>query len=517
MKPAVRALPVAQVQISLPVQGVLRDVRHAFLGLCIDAGQRVLAELMESDRIALCGPKRVPDAERRAVRGGSASSKVVLGGQRIAIRRPRARSTRAGELCLPTFEWAAGSDPLDAATMAAIAAGVSTRRYASTQEPVPAAHRPRAASKSAVSRRFVQLSQEQLTQWLARPLGELDLAAVMIDGIHFRDRVILLALGIDAQGNKHVLGLREGSTEATRVVASLLSDLVDRGLDAQRMRLWVIDGGKALRKAIVQTFGATALIQRCQEHKRRNVLEHLPEDMHASVKRALKDAWSVTDAELARRQLNRLASSLQARHPGAAANLTEEVELTRRYADLCRHYGMRASRCNPGESHENGSIESRNHSLKTALDQALRLRGSRSFDDRSGYEAFVSEIVQRFNARVARRLAVERAVLKALPARRTAEYEELPARVPSHRHGSVNRVNAFGSTRSPSAASCQVDPLSQETSTRETRPRPDHARPEISCRPARDKRMPPLGRVITDLTSISKLNCHARPSGMKSV
>jgi transposase-like protein len=108
--------------------------------------------------------------------------------------------------------------------------------------------------------------------------------------------VILLALGIDAQGNKHVLGLREGSTEATRVVASLLSDLIERGLDAQRMRLWVIDGGKALRKAIAQTFGQCALIQRCQVHKRRNVLEHLPEDAHASVKRALKDAWSVSDA-----------------------------------------------------------------------------------------------------------------------------------------------------------------------------------------------------------------------------
>jgi hypothetical protein len=110
-------------------------------------------------------------------------------------------------------------------------------------------------------------------------------------------------------------------------------------------------------------------------------------------------------------------------------NLAEEVQLTRRYADLCRHYGMRASRCNPGESHENGSIESRNHSLKTALDQALRLRGSRDFDDRAGYEAFVSEIVQRFNARVAKRLTVERAMLKVLPVRRTAEYEELPTRV----------------------------------------------------------------------------------------
>lgn len=327
-KPALRALPAAQVQISLPVQGVLRDVRHAFLGLCIDAGQKVLAALMEADRIALCGAKGVPDAQRRAVRGGSTAAQVVLGGQRIAVRRPRARSLSQGELALPSFEWAASGDPLDAATMAAIAAGVSTRRYASTQEPVPAAHRPSAASKSAVSRRFVQLSQEQLAQWLARPLGELDLAVVMIDGIHFRERVILLAIGIDAQGNKHVLGLREGSTEATRVVAALLSELVDRGLHAQRMRLWVIDGGKALRKAIVQTFGTTAMIQRCQEHKRRNVLEHLPEDMQASVKRALKDAWTASDADLGRRQLQRLATSLQAKHPGAAASLREGLEET---------------------------------------------------------------------------------------------------------------------------------------------------------------------------------------------
>jgi len=327
-KPALRAVPAVQVQISLPVQGVLRDVRHAFLGLCIDAGQKVLAAMMEADRIALCGPKGVPDAARRAVRGGTTASQVVLGGQRIAVRRPRARSMTDGELALRSFEWAAGGDPLDAATLAAIAAGVSTRRYASTQEPVAAVHRPCAASKSAVSRRFVQLSHEQLAHWLARPVGDLDLPVVMIDGIHFRDRVILLALGIDAQGNKHVLGLREGSTEATRVVASLLSDLVERGLHAQRMRLWVIDGGKALRKAIVQTFGACALIQRCQEHKRRNVLEHLPEDAHTGVKRALKDAWSVSDAELARKQLSRLASSLQARHPGAAASLREGLEET---------------------------------------------------------------------------------------------------------------------------------------------------------------------------------------------
>ena len=327
-KPALRAMPAAQVQISLPVQGVLRDVRHAFLGLCIDAGQKVLAAMMEADRIALCGPKGVPDTARRAVRGGTTASQVVLGGQRIAVRRPRARSVTEGELALRSFEWAAGGDPLDAATMAAIAAGVSTRRYASTQEPVPAARQPCAASKSAVSRRFVQLSQEQLAQWLARPIGELDLPVVMIDGIHFRDRVILVALGIDAKGNKHVLGLREGSTEASRVVRSLLSDLIERGLDADRARLWVIDGGKALRKAIVECFGALALIQRCQEHKRRNVIEHLPQELHASVGRALRDAWNGANAELARKQLQRLAASLHAKHPGAAASLREGLDET---------------------------------------------------------------------------------------------------------------------------------------------------------------------------------------------
>jgi putative transposase len=327
-KRALRAIPAAQVQISIPVQGVLRDVRHAFLGLCIDAGQRVLAAMMEADRIAMCGAKGVPDERRRAVRGGSAASRVVLGGQRIAVRRLRARSLHDGELALPSFEWAAASDPLEAATLAAIAAGVSTRRYAATQEPVPAAHRPSAASKSAVSRRFVQLSQQQLDQWLGRRLDGLDLPVVMIDGIHFGERVVLLALGIDAKGDKHVLGLREGSTEATRVVTSLLADLVERGLDADRMRLWVIDGGKALRKAIVQIFGRNALIQRCQEHKRRNVIEHLPRDMHASVNRALRDAWTAADPDLARRQLQRLASSLQARHPGAAASLREGLEET---------------------------------------------------------------------------------------------------------------------------------------------------------------------------------------------
>lgn len=262
------------------------------------------------------------------MRGGSTRSAVVLSGQRISIRWPRARAIHAGELELPSFAWASGTDPLNAATMATMAAGVSMRRYAGTLEALPSPDRARSVSKSAASRRFVALSEQQWLRWLSGPLNELDLPVVMIDGIHFGERVILVALGIDVYSNKHVLGLREGSTENTRVVRSLLSDLVERGLDADRARLRVIDGAKPLRRAIVECFGATAIVQRCQARKRRNVLEHLPGQMHASVARAIRDAWKGTNAPLAKKRLQRLATSLQARHPGAAASLREGLEET---------------------------------------------------------------------------------------------------------------------------------------------------------------------------------------------
>lgn len=385
-KPALRVVPTAQVQISLPVQGVLQDIKHAFHGLCIQAGREVLVQMFEADRVALCGAKNVPDSSRRAVRGGSTSSRVVLGGQRIAIKRPRVRAIDEGELGLPSYAWAAGADPLNMATMAAIAAGVSTRRYADTLEELPPPEKSLCASKSAVSRRFVALSQAQLDQWLHRPLNELDLPVVMIDGIHLRDRIILVVLGIDARGNKHVLGLREGSTEASRVVRSLLADLIDRGLRAERMRLWVIDGGKALRKAIVECFGATVLVQRCQEHKRRNVIEHLPEALHASINRSLRDAWMGPNAKLAKKQLLRLAASLEAQHPGAAASLREGLDETLTVQGLgitgALYRTLRTT--NPIEN-LNGSISHYTRNVKRWKDGQMTLRWIASaFSDAAG-------------------------------------------------------------------------------------------------------------------------------------
>ena len=209
------------IQVPLPVLGVLNGVREAFHGLCIKTGMQVLEAMMEGDREDLCGPKGRHQAERPEWRGGSVASQVTLGGRQVAVPRLRVRSAD-GEESLPSFRWAATTDPLDEHTLAAVAAGVSTRRYAGTLDPAPAEVTERGTSSSAVSRRFVALSAKRLRSFLSRPLRELDLRVVCIDGKVFRDHCMVVALGIDTQGRKHVLGLREGATE-TAVVTTACS------------------------------------------------------------------------------------------------------------------------------------------------------------------------------------------------------------------------------------------------------------------------------------------------------
>ena len=316
------------VQVPLPVLGALASAENAFFDLCGDVGQQVFSVLMEQDRETLCGPKGKHDPDRGAIRAGSRSSDISLGGRRIPVRRLRARSLEGEGLVLPSFVFAADRDPLDRRTMEAMACGVSTRKYPRSLENLPEDQAERSTSKSAVSRRFVALSQKQMTAWFSAPLSDLDIRVLVIDGIVFHDHTVIIVLGIDSDGKKHVLGLREGTTENSTVAKALFRDLLDRGLDPDCARLFVVDGSKALHAAIRKVFGPLGVLQRCQIHKRRNILEHLPEHRHARVDRILREAWDSTDANLAKRRLENLASSLESEHPGAAASIREGLEQT---------------------------------------------------------------------------------------------------------------------------------------------------------------------------------------------
>ena len=198
------------------------------------------------------------------------------GGRKVSIRRPRVRSGRQ-EVPLPTFQAMAQTDPLRRRTVEQLLVGVSTRGYARSLEPLPADIPSRSVSKSAVSRRFVAKTASQLAAWQTTPLDELDLVGLLLDGVHIGEHYVVVALGIGVDGTKHALGLWEGSAENATVCQSLLANLQSRGLRTDRSILVMLDGSKALWAAVTAVFGRAALVQRCQIHKTRNILDHLPE------------------------------------------------------------------------------------------------------------------------------------------------------------------------------------------------------------------------------------------------
>ena len=359
------------VEIPLPLLGAFANIEKSFFELCIDSGQQVLSAMMEQDREDLCGPRWKRDPDRSAGRGGTTKSEVTLGGRRIAIKRPRVRSKEGEEVELPSFAFAADRDPLDHHTLNAVACGISSRKYARSLDSLPEEIEDRSTSKSSVSRRYVAMTTKQMTSWLTTPLGDHHFPIIMIDGIHMGDHLVLIALGIDFEGKKQVLGLREGDTENGQVVRSLLRDLLDRGLEQERVRLFVIDGAKALTSAIEKTFGSLAEIQRCQIHKRRNILGHLPDRLHESVKAILKEAWSLGDAKVAKRRLERLASSLEADHPGAAASIKEGLDhtLTLQRLGLCGVLSKKLRTTN--------AIENLNSGIVTYTRNVKRWQGGR--------------------------------------------------------------------------------------------------------------------------------------------
>ncbi len=327
---------VGQEGLALPprVQEALGELvgsaKEGLLALSVGVGLGVLAELLEEEVVDVVGPKGKHIPERRAVRHGHEPGEVTLGGRRIGVERPRVRSADGREeVQLKTYEYFADRDPLSRSMLERMLAGVSTRRYRRTQEPVGAEveQTARSTSKSSVSRTFVERTRHSLTELMGRRLDDVRLAVMMVDGLELQGRCCVVALGITTEGVKIPLGLWEGSTENATVATALLSDLVERGLDPEQGILFVIDGAKALRKAIRTVFG-DAPVQRCARHKERNVTDHLPERERLAVKQRLRRAWAHDDYDRALGQLRALARELDRSYPGAAASLREGLEET---------------------------------------------------------------------------------------------------------------------------------------------------------------------------------------------
>jgi len=314
-------------QRHLPLVDLLVDTRAELMELAVASGLKVLHTMLEEDRTAICGPRYQHQVERAASRAGTVPSEVVLGGRKVEIRRPRVR-TDGEEVALPTFQAFADNDPLNRRVVEQMLVGVATRQYARSLEPTGAHVRTRSTSKSAVSRRFVAKTAAQLDAWQSQPLDALDLVALLIDGVQVGEHCIVVALGIDKTGRKHALGLWDGSTENAAVCQSLLANLQSRGLRTDRSVLVILDGSKALHKAVTHTFGQAALIHRCQVHKLRNILEHLPESQRPWVRAIMTRAYRHSDAATARRLLHDLVRRLEDRYPSAAASLREGLDET---------------------------------------------------------------------------------------------------------------------------------------------------------------------------------------------
>ncbi len=329
--------------------------REGLLALSVGVGLGVVHELMELEVDEVVGAKGKHDPDRTAKRHGHEHGSMTLGGRRVAVRRPRIRSADdTRELPVETYEYFADRDPLTRAVLDRMLAGVSTRRFAAVGEPVGSEveAESRSTSKTSVSELFVERTRTALGELMSRRLDDVRLAVMMLDGLEIAERTHVVALGITTDGVKIPLGLWEGSTENATLARTLLADLVDRGLDPEQAILFVIDGAKALRRAIKDLFGEHALVHRCHRHKERNVTDLLPERDRDTVRTRIRAAWSLTDPLLAEQRLQLLASELDQTWPDAAGSLREGIDDTLTLMRLGITGNLAATLCstNPCES-----------------------------------------------------------------------------------------------------------------------------------------------------------------------
>ena len=320
-------LPDLPQEIQLALTDIAVAAREGLLAMSVAAGMAVMAAMFEAEITEIAGPKGKHNPERVAVRHGAEKGSVTLGGRRVAVTRPRARTVDGHEVPLQSYVHFAAEDLLAQVVMERMLAGVATRRHARAAEPVgEAAGKHKSTSKSAISRRFVKLTETALAELMARDLSGEDIKVLMIDGEHLAERCVVVALAITADGTKKPVGLWDGSTENKTVVRALLADLVERGMNVDDGLLVVCDGAKALAAGVRAVFGDTALIQRCTLHKRRNIADHLPDKDKAWVDAKLVKAFGHPDPEQGLRNAKQLAAQLDKSYPGAAASLREGLE-----------------------------------------------------------------------------------------------------------------------------------------------------------------------------------------------
>jgi putative transposase len=313
------------VQLVLPMAEAMGWLKQGVGELIRQAGVQIIALVMEEEVRELVGERSQPQAERKANRWGSERGYCVVMGQKLPIERPRVRSTEDREVRLGSYALFHRGEPLTETVWEKLMLGLSTRKYGQAVRQFTEAY---GLEKSAVSEHFIEASRAKLKQLMERRLDKMRVCALLIDATPFEGQQMVAALGIGQDGRKTILGIRQGATENATVVGELLGDLAERGFDFTATRLYVLDGGKALSAAVKTHAGDSALIQRCQVHKRRNVLDHLPEDQKPLVAQRLNAAYTMENYDAAKLALNKLHRELMDFNPSAARSLAEGMEET---------------------------------------------------------------------------------------------------------------------------------------------------------------------------------------------
>jgi transposase-like protein len=313
------------VQMILPLAEAMGWLRKGVGELIRQAGLQVMELLMQEEVRQLVGERSQRQPERTASRWGSESGYCVVMGQKVPIQRARVRSIEDKEVRLGSYELFHRGEPLTETVWEKLLLGLSTRKYGQAVREFTEAY---GLEKSAVSEHFIEASRAKLKALMERRLDKMRLCALLIDATPFQGQHMVAALGIGEDGGKTILGLRQGATENATVVGELLGDLLERGLDFTQPRLYVLDGGKALTAAVKKHVGETAAIQRCQVHKRRNVLDHLTEEQKPGVAKKLNAAYALEDYAAAKQALNGLHRELMDLNPSAARSLAEGMEET---------------------------------------------------------------------------------------------------------------------------------------------------------------------------------------------